>query len=707
MGEAFRFLSHIHKLEEANRGEKFKCSECKVKGSGVRYRCSKPCNFNSHSFCAACPLLLSSSVHEHEVKLLHASQMRTSYCCDICRQEIQGIFYQCVENCNFDAHPLCIKDSITHQPLLTASAHEHELKLLDAAISSSNYCCDICGHNIQGTFYHCAENCDFDVHVLCIERNTTYQPPETPKPLLVTAPRPLLVTAPKPLLLPPSQEVSKPNQLRSIPFQPPSQEPLKTNQSQSIPLQHPHSPGQVPVDVLLPYPNRKLPTENCNFDAPPACFGDKVMDQLRLTSSMHKHELELLDTAIMPSSYCCDICGDKIQGTFYHCTENCDFDVHHLCIKGNITEPPPPPPRASELSLTRTPESPPATVREPPPRRTLESPPTTPELPPSTTLEPPPRKTLEPPPMTTLELQPATATEPPQMTAPDSPPATRLEPPKTNQSRSVSFPPLSQEPWKTNQPRSISWQGPPHSSGRHVPEGVPYYHPGAYPHCTENYNFDAHPLCTKDGIIDEPILTSSLHKHKLKLLDTTIMPSSYCCDICGHKIQGTFYHCMENCNFDVHPHCIKGNITNQSSQTPEPPLMTALKPPPLQQPLVTNQSRSIHWQHPYSPIQVPVGVPYDYHICACPHCPNYRPNHVGSPHNGVPFAQAQGNTNDVGVPHNGVPFSQAQGSNIDPNEQGKKKKGRGSWPVSFIGDVAAGVVSNMIAEGVSNLITEE
>jgi len=54
-----------------------------------------------------------------------------------------------------------------------------------------------------------------------------------------------------------------------------------------------------------------------------------------------------------------------------------------------------------------------------------------------------------------------------------------------------------------------------------------------------------------------------------------------------------------------------------------------------------------------------------------------------------------------------VPFSQAQGSNIDPNEQGKKKKGRGSWPVSFIGDVAAGVVSNMIAEGVSNLITEE
>ncbi|XP_017976365.1 PREDICTED: uncharacterized protein LOC18597688 [Theobroma cacao] len=71
--------------------------------------------------------------------------------------------------------------------------------------------------------------------------------------------------------------------------------------------------------------------ESCHFDLHDHC----ATCPSELSSFMHEHDLKLV--VFRPQAACqngrfCDLCGDPIEGIFYHC-KLCEFDVHPLCTQ--------------------------------------------------------------------------------------------------------------------------------------------------------------------------------------------------------------------------------------------------------------------------------------------------------------------------------------------------------------------------------------
>ncbi|XP_021892778.1 diacylglycerol kinase theta-like, partial [Carica papaya] len=104
-----------HPLTKVYLDSDYICDACNQYGNGTGFLC-KPCDFILHDFCATCPETLSPCRHHHHVLTRHLSPSQTDKICDLCSDEIEGLYYNC-QPCGFDAHPICTQ--------LSRNAHQN------------------------------------------------------------------------------------------------------------------------------------------------------------------------------------------------------------------------------------------------------------------------------------------------------------------------------------------------------------------------------------------------------------------------------------------------------------------------------------------------------------------------------------------------------------------------------------------------------
>ncbi|KAL3732288.1 hypothetical protein ACJRO7_029029 [Eucalyptus globulus] len=318
---------HPHPLLEISNNREFRCNGCNTLGQGRRYRCSG-CDFDLHERCATCPATLSSHLHpSHPLDLVCLSLGRV---CDLCREEVRGLYYRC-EPCGFDIHPLCTDlPAIPPQASRTLNHGSHPHPLLEIYINQK-FGCDGCNTLGQGRRYRCS-GCDFDLHERCATCPATLSSHLHPS-------HPLdLVSLSLGRVCDLCREEVRGLYYRCEPcgF---DIHPLCTD-LQAIPPQASRTlnHGSHLHPLLEIYINQKFGCDGCNtlgqgrryrcsgcdFDLHERCATCPA------TLSSHLHPSHPLDLVSLSLGRVCDLCREEVRGLYYRC-EPCGFDIHPLC----------------------------------------------------------------------------------------------------------------------------------------------------------------------------------------------------------------------------------------------------------------------------------------------------------------------------------------------------------------------------------------
>ena len=153
-----------HKLFQFNNDNWYLCKGCKTAGDGTRFRCHD-CDFDLHEYCGTCPMTLSSFMHpQHQLNLVNrmpqATRQNVRFCA-VCGHSVEGLFYRCKLQCEFDVHPVCAQLPQQARHVLDP---EHPLTLTLQPLSST---CVVCRNECTSGRYRCGI-CGVDIHIQCL-----------------------------------------------------------------------------------------------------------------------------------------------------------------------------------------------------------------------------------------------------------------------------------------------------------------------------------------------------------------------------------------------------------------------------------------------------------------------------------------------------------------------------------------------------------
>lgn len=173
MVNPFCQAAHGHPLSEEYRKKEFLCEACHTLGFGASKSCNI-CNFDLHDYCTTCPSEIHSpKLHpRHSMRLFFERKSTTSSAlmrtCDVCGDEVDGLYYRCVAGCDLDAHPLCLELPLKIR--LNVLHPEHDL--LFAQHQGGTSACKICEEPCRFWWYRCVEKscaaAKVDVHPECL-----------------------------------------------------------------------------------------------------------------------------------------------------------------------------------------------------------------------------------------------------------------------------------------------------------------------------------------------------------------------------------------------------------------------------------------------------------------------------------------------------------------------------------------------------------
>jgi len=197
---------HDHPLKLVRKLVSFTCDACGKKDEDMySYLCtSLTCSLMVHQKCAALPLTVKHTGHEHALNLTGSSQVNQfDRFCLLCVKKVDTDRVYYCSKCNFVAHLNCathegyteeiekedselvdessINDSLAYAVKkitmgedkieiveeIKHFSHQHDLKLIDELLIN-NEKCDGCMHPIFPPFYTCAQ-CRFFLHKSCVE----------------------------------------------------------------------------------------------------------------------------------------------------------------------------------------------------------------------------------------------------------------------------------------------------------------------------------------------------------------------------------------------------------------------------------------------------------------------------------------------------------------------------------------------------------
>ncbi|KAI3912527.1 hypothetical protein MKW98_020989 [Papaver atlanticum] len=172
MAHTLKHFTHSHILTKKNFSDEFLCDGCNMLGSGIRYHCSG-CKFDLHEDCATCPEKLETYIHPgHKLTRvwegLQSSTNGLSRPCNICGDQVKGLFYRCSEKVHqhsFFLHPLCSKfpSQVNHV------IHNHHHLKFQSVPFIPNSRCSICGNIVSASSwsYRC-DPCGVNIHLECV-----------------------------------------------------------------------------------------------------------------------------------------------------------------------------------------------------------------------------------------------------------------------------------------------------------------------------------------------------------------------------------------------------------------------------------------------------------------------------------------------------------------------------------------------------------